>query len=973
MNFIKNIFKILGIVAMTFTAVTTSAQSVNDNAGNFPTFQVTDRSLSNSSWSSSTNISPGELLSFRLHYFLNEGFSTSDMRFFMDDLNNRIYEENSSINVDGRVTATGLSSRSGSTRVTFTDRVRLNLYNVSWQIVPCASVGCQESLPDSPNDVLSSSGFRIGEVDGTDSHYAGNLVISFRVAAEDDDDNGGFDPGNDDDVEVETNSATSVDEDSARLNGEIEEGDNVEVSFAISSTDSTPSCSVSSQVVRISGDRDEGDDFSVTVSNLREDTLYYFRACGENNDDEDQGDIRTFRTDDDDNGGFNPGNDDDVEVDTNSATSVDEDSARLNGEVEEGDDVDVFFALSRDDDPSCSNFSDRVNVSGDRDEGDDFSVTVNNLREDTRYFFRACGENNDDEDEGPVRSFTTDDDDGGFFGGNGDDDIEVDTFSATNIEDDSARLRGELEEGDDAEVWFVIASEFGSSPSCSNNSQRVDVDGEFESGDDFFVTVTGLDDDTDYFFRACAEDDNGESDGPIRDFETDGGNGDDAEVTTLTPTSVTDDSARLNGRLDEGDDLEVFFAVSRTDTTPSCSNSSQVEDVAGRFDDGESFSQTITNLRENSTYYYRACAEDEDGEDVFGAIRTFVTGDDGGSTVVSTTQSALTGTATGVSTTFARLNGIASGTGSGECFFNYGTTTAVPLKTNDVSVFGSEACSANLSGLQPNTTYFYQTVLERDGVVRRGAIRSFRTNSFGVTTPPPVVISNPPVVNPPVDPNPGTTIIRVIDTVGNDGEESAEELGVTKWVSGEFDEDFVTAIDARRGEVVFYRVLVRNNSNETLENVEVRDRIPFELELANNNDIDDDTDKQLLWEVEELEPGESRIFITEMRVREDTPVGLEIVSFASAEADGFETDSNNVLIEVVGGSIVGEEIDNNGQGANIFGAGFLPNSLIEWLILLVILAAIAYFVSRLLFSRKESYKLNAELAALEAERMKNLR
>jgi uncharacterized repeat protein (TIGR01451 family) len=834
MNFIKNIFKAIAVLALAFAATSAFAGSVNENAGNFPTFMTTDQTLSNSTWRSSVSISPGELLSFRMHYYLQEGDSTSNMRFSMENLNNKTFNAGDSEKVSGTVSASGLSSASGSVTVNFTDDVKLNLYNVSWQKVGCTSVGCETPLVDSASNILTSSGMSIGSVEGYTNgnwqgkHYAGDVVVSFRVQS---------------------------------------------------------------------------------------------------------------------NGDTNPEPSDDIEVKTNSASSIEEDSARLNGEVEEGDNVEVWFALSRNSNPSCTNSSDREDVSGgDRDSGDDFSVKVDDLRENTKYYFRACGENNDGLDSGNIKSFTTDDED------NGSDDIEVTTNSATNIEDNSARLRGELEEGDDAEVWFAIASEFESSPSCSNSSQREEVNGTYDRGDDFFLTVSGLDDDTRYYFRACAEDDNGDDSGEVKNFETDGNGSDNGEISTLSPTSITDDSARLNGRVEEGDDLEVWFALSRTDSTPSCSSSSQKEDVSGKFDDGESFSRVVTNLRENSTYYYRACGEDEDGEDVFGSIRTFVTG--GGSTNL---QSAITGGATNVGTVSATVNGVVTGSGSGECYFNFGTTTNIPLKTSDRSVSGSDTCNAFLSGLSPNTIYFYQTVLERDGVVRKGAIRSFRTDS----NLPPVIINNPPT-----NPNPGTTIIRIVDRVN----QNEEDLGVTKWVSGEFDDNFVTAIEAQRGEVVFYRVLVRNNTDETLEDIVVTDRIPFELELADNDDIDDDSDKQLIWDIDELRPGESRIFITEMRVREDTPVGLEIVSYASAESDEFQTDSNNVLIEVEGG-IFGQ----NNQGASVFGAGFFPDSLIGWLILIAILIAIAYLISRLLFSRKESYKLNAELAAMEAERMRNLR
>lgn len=102
---------------------------------------------------------------------------------------------------------------------------------------------------------------------------------------------------------------------------------------------------------------------------------------------------------------------DDVEIETRSATSVDDDSASLRGRVtEEGDgDVRVWFEIDRDRDDVNRGNGETYYISGDKDRGDSFSRTVSGLRDDTRYYFRACGEDRDgDEGCGSILSFTTD-------------------------------------------------------------------------------------------------------------------------------------------------------------------------------------------------------------------------------------------------------------------------------------------------------------------------------------------------------------------------------------------------------------------------------------------------------------------------------------------------------------------------------------------------------------------------------------
>ncbi len=205
------------------------------------------------------------------------------------------------------------------------------------------------------------------------------------------------------------------------------------------------------------------------------------------------------------------------DVRTLSADDVTDDSAELVGEVTDGDNLEVWFAFDENDTtPSCSSSSQRESVSGRFDDGDEFTEEVNNLDEDERYYYRACVEDEDgDIVSGSVKNFTTDDEDNN-------DDVDITTLSATDIEENSVELRGEVDEGDDINVWFAIKTDSGSDPSCSNRSQREEVSGDFDEGDNFEERVSGLREDTKYAFRACSKDDDGdEVSGSVKTFTTD--------------------------------------------------------------------------------------------------------------------------------------------------------------------------------------------------------------------------------------------------------------------------------------------------------------------------------------------------------------------------------------------------------------------------------------------------------------------
>lgn len=203
--------------------------------------------------------------------------------------------------------------------------------------------------------------------------------------------------------------------------------------------------------------------------------------------------------------------------------------------------------------------------------------------------------------------------------------LEVTTENADNIDEDSARLRCEVDTGDaDADVWFEWGED---DDDLDEDTSKVSV-GDNKNNVTVTKTITGLDEDTKYFFRCVAEDDDGDEDeGSVRSFTTDDDDDDDTggrapSVETLAATGIDNISATINGDVDPNDeDTDAWFewGTSRTNLNRRTS----VQDV-GNGDSDVRFSARLTGLTANTTYFYRAVAENDEGDDE-GSIRSFTT------------------------------------------------------------------------------------------------------------------------------------------------------------------------------------------------------------------------------------------------------------------------------------------------------------------------------------------------------------
>jgi len=223
--------------------------------------------------------------------------------------------------------------------------------------------------------------------------------------------------------------------------------------------------------------------------------------------------------------------------------------------------------------------------------------------------------------------------------------VEVSTLSAMNVTNDFATLHGEVTDFNDSDyatVWF----EYGPSNNVLSTKTSVQQLDDSDDGD-FTRNISGLEEDTKYYFRAVARDDNNRNDyGSILNFITEDDNLDDEPaVTTLNATNITDDSALLRGSVDMNDfrNGRVFFVYGEDEDLVA-----EIEDEFNTYEDvdedgddlqkvlvdsdvdtSDSYEEQISALTDDTRHYFNLCVSflDEDNDDVIscGSVRSFTT------------------------------------------------------------------------------------------------------------------------------------------------------------------------------------------------------------------------------------------------------------------------------------------------------------------------------------------------------------
>jgi len=213
------------------------------------------------------------------------------------------------------------------------------------------------------------------------------------------------------------------------------------------------------------------------------------------------------------------------------------------------------------------------------------------------------------------------------------------------------------------------------------------------TGQTFSQTISGLDPNKTYHFRAFATNAAGTSHGANRTFTT----------LAVAPTvaanpaiDINKDSATLKGGLtyDGGEACDCGFEYG-LDTGYGTTTPTQSKVT------GESFSQPITGLAPNTTYHFRAIATNSAGTS-HSADRTFKT--------LVASPIVTTDPATGIGVVVSDLNGtLNNDIGEAcECGFQWGQTTDYGVTTPTESKTTGESFSQVIGGLFPNTIYHFR-------------------------------------------------------------------------------------------------------------------------------------------------------------------------------------------------------------------------------------------------------------------------
>lgn len=442
-------------------------------------------------------------------------------------------------------------------------------------------------------------------------------------------------------------------------------------------------------------------------NNLVPNTTYYYRAVFKNPLFTERGEFKTFVIPNAPPPAPKP-----LLVKTNPATNVNQLGATLNGNINPQGEPNTVAYFEWGVTQSLGNTTAQISVAP---AGADITVRLTkanqNLQPNTTYYYRAVGRNATGTVRGAILTFK--------LPPANPNDLSVRTDPATQITKTSATLNGMV---NSAFVESTTARfQWGTSPTAlTNTTQVVPV---ALAGSDIVTSIANLTPNTTYYFRIVGANPSVTRNGEVRSFTTLADATPNTIVVRTDPaTQITKNSATLNGMVNPQGMANTVSYFEWGTSADALTNKTQEIPTPGSAD----ISTSIAGLSPNTTYYFRIVGKNPTVT-VNGAVRSFTTLADGGQTGMVVRTDA----ATAITSTSANLNGMVNphGVTGTTAFFEWGTaqnsltntTPAVP-----VSSAGSDI-TASISGLSPNTTYYFRIVGTNAQQTLRGDIRSFTT------------------------------------------------------------------------------------------------------------------------------------------------------------------------------------------------------------------------------------------------------
>lgn len=472
-------------------------------------------------------------------------------------------------------------------------------------------------------------------------------------------------------------------------------------------------------------------------------------------------------------------------------------------------------------------------------------------------------------------------------------------------------------------TWFEYQRNNGSTTETSHQSSG-------SNSGDISKTLNDLSSGT-YRYRAVANNQYGTSYGSWVTFTIDRGdcndncdnNNGNLDIVTRSAEDISEDSAVLVGDIqDIGDgNVERWFEWDTNKTDVEDGDGSTLS-VSGDTDNEGEFSKRLNNLDNNRTYYFRACGQDNNGDEDCGSVKSFRTDDNGGNDNNGDLPDITTLDPITVGSTIVSVDGYYDANGcSVTTWFEYGRTSSLGSRTSSTNQgSGSGSMMYVFTSLSPNTTYYYRAVGDNCEGTSRGSVKSFTTKSSGVV--------NPPVV-----------------TGGGSGNAFLQ-------LSIDNHRDIV-----RSNTDIAYDVQWGNVTRSTLKNLVLQINFPDQMVVV-------DTDRgsitrdghQVIVEIDELsalEKGDMTITTTTKgSLKDGDPVVAQAVM-------AFENPKTGVAENAI--AYDSDEFSSRaatGLGASLFGLDFLPGSLAGWLLILVLILIIVVLARHFMAQNQNKVTVN---------------
>ncbi len=428
--------------------------------------------------------------------------------------------------------------------------------------------------------------------------------------------------------DIQTKRASSVEAKEAQLNGELVNGNNTDVWFVLSNTNTNPQCDSSLSQRGFTTKSGEAS-FSYRATNLSPQRHYYYRACGQEGETIKSGYIYDFYTKKE------KSNDNGVEpvAETREEEDVDESSAVLRGKVKMNSFKNgiVFFVFGQDKsdiedvDTENDRYSEiktrgekirKVKVDTDNDESswEKYEERVTGLDKDERYYYRICVQydkknGNETLTCGGTERFSTDADESKNTTY-----VKIRTLNPESVSTNFAKICGDLvDNGGDSNLrtWLEYRRSGRSSWEVTRKKDRGEIR--------YCETIRNLKSGTRYDYRACSD----EGCDSSRRFVTSRGyvtpSQKEPQVTTENAYAIGSHSAVLPGIfVSHADRAQVWFQYGRSQ------NLNRQTRIYTKYGEYGEFVHNFTNLKANQLYCYRAVVKTDAGTDA-GATKCFTT------------------------------------------------------------------------------------------------------------------------------------------------------------------------------------------------------------------------------------------------------------------------------------------------------------------------------------------------------------